>query len=184
MTIILTCFLGRRENSSLLKCASIVAASCISRLYEEILYREDVSCLLPIHAWANLVASIPRTFSSNDDQIPNQLDEKQISQLILEKMSEKHPSVALVQRRIRELRNTGANMFGLPDSPPDAAPAPITETRREILALFPFPSSFCPTLELLEPTEYSEAAQLGLFSDLLADVNNWDWPVEWSSFLF
>ncbi|KAJ5667096.1 hypothetical protein N7507_002960 [Penicillium longicatenatum] len=184
VTIILTCFLGRRENSPLLKCASIVASSCISRLYEEILYHEGTSFLLPIHAWANLVASIPRTFSK-DEQIPNQVNEKRISRMVLEKMSEKHPSVLLVQRRIDEIGRTEASAFSASDTPPDApnTATPSTEMTQEILSLFPYPSSFCPTLELLEPYA-SGTEQFDLFSDLLVDVNSWDWPVDWSSFLF
>ena len=59
--IILTCFLGRRDNPSL-KYVSMTASSCISRLYEVILLYDDVLYLLPIHACANLVASIPRSF--------------------------------------------------------------------------------------------------------------------------
>ncbi|KAJ5523127.1 hypothetical protein N7513_012671 [Penicillium frequentans] len=185
MTIILTCFLGRRENSPLLKCASIVASSCISRLYEEILYHEGTPFLLPIHAWANLVASIPRTFSK-DEQIPNQVNEKRISRMVLEKMGEKHPAVLLVQRRIDEIGHAGASAFSASDTPPDApnsAPTPSTEMAQEILFLFPYPLSFCPTLELLEPYS-SGTEQLDLFSDLLADIDNWDWPMEWSSILF
>ncbi|KAJ5552201.1 hypothetical protein N7494_001579 [Penicillium frequentans] len=185
MTIILTCFLGRRENSPLLKCASIVASSCISRLYEEILYHEGTPFLLPIHAWANLVASIPRTFSK-DVQIPNQVSEKRISRMVLDKMGEKHPAVLLVQQRIDEIGHAGASAFSASDTPPDApnsAPTPTTEMAQEILSLFPYPLSFCPTLELLEPYS-SGTEQLDLFSDLLADIDNWDWPMEWSSILF
>lgn len=185
VTIILTCFLGRRENSPLLKCASIVASSCISRLYEEILYHEGTSFLLPIHAWANLVASIPRTFSK-DDQSPYQTNEKSISRMVLEKMGEKHPAVLLVQQRIDEIGQAGASAFSASDTPPDAPDVALTsttETAQEILSLFPYPLSFCPTLELLEPYS-SGKEQPDLFSDLLADVNNWDWSVDWSSFLF
>ncbi|KAJ5920837.1 hypothetical protein N7466_009163 [Penicillium verhagenii] len=185
VTIILTCFLGRRENCPLLKCASIVASSCISRLYEEILYHEGTTFLLPIHAWANLVASIPRTFST-DEQIPNQANEKRISRMVLEKMSEKHPSVMMVQQRIDEMSHAGASVFGTPDTPPDAPNlnAPLTtETSQQILSLFPFPSSFCPTLDLFS-ADLNESEQPDIFADLLIDVNNWDWPVDWSSFLF
>lgn len=185
VTIILTCFLGRHENSPLLKCASIVASSCIARLYEEILYHEDVHYLLPIHAWANLVSSIPRTFS-NHEQVPNQANDKHISQMIMEKMSEKHPSVKLVQQRISQIGHAGADAFDHPDAPsntPNAAPAHTTEARRTILALFPFNSSFCPTLGMISPEDWSDSVELDLFSDLLVDVNNWDWPVEWSSML-
>lgn len=185
MTIILTCFLGRRENSPLLKCASIVASSCISRLYEEILYHEGTPFLLPIHAWSNLVASIPRTFSK-DEQIPNQVNEKRISRMVLEKIGEKHPAVLLVQRRIDEIGHAGPSAFSASDTPPSAlntASTPTTEMSQEILSLFPYPLSFCPTLELLEPCS-SGNEQPDLFSDLFADINNWDWPMDWSLFLF
>ncbi|KAJ5628862.1 hypothetical protein N7490_011090 [Penicillium lividum] len=184
-TIILTCFLGRRENCPLLKCASIVASSCISRLYEEILYHEGTPFLLPIHAWANLVASIPRTFSK-DEQIPNQANEKRIGRMVLEKMSEKHPGVKLVQQRIDEIGRLGASVFSTPDNPADVqntASLPSTEITGQILALFPFPLSFCSTLELFVP-DPGETEQPDLLSDLLIDINNWDWPVDWSSFLF
>ncbi|CAI7640399.1 unnamed protein product [Penicillium pancosmium] len=83
VTAILTFFLGRRDNPSLFKYASMAASSCIPRLYEEILFHEDASYLLPIHSWANLVAAIPHTFSDCELLNPSHAEELKISQQVL-----------------------------------------------------------------------------------------------------
>ena len=181
VTIILTCSLGRRDNSPCLKYVSMVASSCISRLYEEILYHEDVQYLLPIHSWANLVAAIPRAFSDSDLLNPDRAYELKISHQVLEKMSEKHTSAVMVQGKINGLGNLGASMFPQADN---MGPVP-DERRKDMALLFSFPSSFCPMLGLLQSTESGGSQILNSIPALSVDnIDGQDWPVDWSFFLF
>ncbi|CAI7607617.1 unnamed protein product [Penicillium glandicola] len=180
VTVILTCFLGRRDNPSLFKYASMVASSCISRLYEEILYHEDVQYLLPVHSWANLVAGIPRAFSDNDALNPDRDQEIRISKQVLEIMSEKHTSAALVLSKVKSFNNMRADAFiSQADSTWGALPVP---GKMHLAQLFPFPSSFCPMLELLKTAETSGNQPPDALPTLPMDSN--DWPIDWSSFLF
>ncbi|CAG8361963.1 unnamed protein product [Penicillium salamii] len=180
VTVILTCSLGRRDNSPCLKYVSMVASSCISRLYEEVLYHEDVQYLLPIHSWANLVAAIPRAFSDSDILNPNRIHELEICQQVLEKMSEKHTSASMIRGKIDTLGNLGVSMFPQAD---DLSPIP-DQRKRDMARLFPFPMEFCPMLDLLH---WGKDGGQGL-DDLPAlsmnSMDGQDWPVDWSLFLF
>ncbi|KAJ5409427.1 uncharacterized protein N7487_003786 [Penicillium crustosum] len=142
VTVILTCFLGRRGNPSLFKYASMAASSCVSRLYEEILYHEDVKYLLPIHSWANLVAAIPRAFSDSDALNPDREEELRISKQVLETMSEKHTSAVLVLSKVNGLDNMRADTFpAQADNTWGALPVP---RHMQLAQLFPFPLKLLP----------------------------------------
>jgi hypothetical protein len=181
VTIILTCSLGRRDNSPCLKYVSMVASSCISRLYEEILYHEEVQYLLPIHSWANLVAAIPRAFSDSDILNPNRAYELKISYQVLEKMSEKHTSAVMVQGKISGLGSLGASLFPHADNMGSRLDGRI----KNMALLFPFPSSFCSMLELLQSAENSGSQVSNTLPALSTDnIDGQDWPVDWSFFLF
>ncbi|CAG7936546.1 unnamed protein product [Penicillium nalgiovense] len=180
VTVILTCFLGRRHNPSLFKYASMVASSCISRLYEEILYHEDVQYLLPIHSWANLVAGIPRAFTDNDALNPDRGEELRISKQVLEIMSEKHTSAALALSKMDGFNNMRVDAF--PVQTENTWGALPVSGQIQLAQLFPFPSSFCPMLGLLRSAETSENGTPDMLPTLPMDSN--DWPIDWSSFLF
>ncbi|OQE47238.1 hypothetical protein PENCOP_c001G01982 [Penicillium coprophilum] len=180
VTVILTCFLGRQHNPSAYKYASMTASSCISRLYEEILYHEDVRYLLPIHSWANLIAGIPRAFSDSETLNPNRDEELRISKQVLETMSKKHTSAAFVLDKIKGLHNIRTDAFpAQADNTWGALPVP---GQMQLAQLFPFPSSFCPMLNLLRTTEASENQLPDALLTLPTDSN--DWPIDWSFFLF
>ncbi|CAG8893792.1 unnamed protein product [Penicillium egyptiacum] len=180
VTVILTCFLGRRHNPSLFKYSSMVASSCISRLYEEIVYHEDVQYLLPIHSWANLVAGIPRAFTDNDALNLNRDEEVRISKQVLETMSERHTSAALALSKINGFNNMPADAF--PAQADSAWGAFPVRGQMQLAHLFPFPSSFCPMLGLLRTAETSENETPDALLNLPMESN--DWPIDWSSFLF
>lgn len=174
VTSILTFFLGRRDNPPLFKYASMAASSCISRLYEEILFHEDVKYLLPIHSWANLVAAIPRTFSDNEFFNPELAEEGKICQKVLEKIGEKHTSAALVQSRIATL-SVSATVFNSP-------PIPLPEQDRQyLIEFFDFPAGYCSMLSNLHLAPAQNNDQIETFAaENAAD----EWEVDWSSFIF
>ncbi|CAI7567354.1 unnamed protein product [Penicillium bialowiezense] len=179
VTVILACSLGRRDNSPCLKHVSMVASSGISRLYEEILHHEDVQYLLPIHAWANLVAAIPRAFSESDILNPNRMHELNISHQVLETMSKKHTSAAMVRGKIDGLSNLGTSLFPQAD---EFSPIP-EERRKEMALLFPFPSSFCPMLDLLSSSRFGSDSMNDISALSMDSMDGQDWPVDWSLFL-
>jgi hypothetical protein len=158
----------------------MVASSCISRLYEEILYHEDVQYLLPIHSWANLVAGIPRAFTDNDALNPDRDEELRISKQLLEIMSEKHTSAALALRKIDGFNNMRTDAF--PTQTENTWGALPVPGQMQLAQLFPFPSSFCSMLGLLRSAETSENEAPDTLLALPMDSN--DWPIDWSSFLF
>ncbi|OQD79862.1 hypothetical protein PENANT_c042G06561 [Penicillium antarcticum] len=148
VSIVLTCFLGRRDNTPLLKYLSIAASSCISRLYEEIIYREEVQYLLPIHSWTQLVAAIPHVFCDMDSLQSYRADDDRISEQILGKMSEKHPSAGMVLSKIQSLSNLGISMFPVQfDAMWNGLPAPTSDEKKHINTMLPFPVGFCPMLD-------------------------------------
>lgn len=184
VTTILTCFLGRRENSSLFKYSSMAASSCIARLYEEILLREEVTYLLPIHSWAHLVAAIPRAFSDSDLLNPDRAYEFQISEQTLGILSKKHTSATAIQSRINALGGSSAGTFPTQaDTMWDSIPAQIQDEKKQrVLSLFHFPANFSPMLDLLSSARSLGGAQPP--HSLPIDNDADDWSVDWSSFLF
>ncbi|KAJ5961372.1 uncharacterized protein N7479_008522 [Penicillium vulpinum] len=180
VTVILICFLGRRDNPSLFKFASMTASCCVSRLYEEIIYHEDVQYLLPIHSWVNLVAGIPRAFSDSGALNPDRDEELRISTQVLETMSEKHTSAAYVLDKINGLNKMHADAF--PAQSDNTWGAFSVPEQMKVVQLFPFPSSFCPMLSLLGTVETSETQPPDVLVTSSMDSN--DWPIDWSFFLF
>lgn len=182
-TVIITCFLSRRDNPSLFKYASLAASSCVSRLYEEILYHEDVQYLLPVHAWAILVAGIPRAFSDSDALNPDRGEELRTSKLVLEIMSEKHSSAALVLSKFNNINNLRADAFPTQTGTMwEEYRVPTSDAQADMALLFPFPTSFCPMLELLKNADSTRRQSSDGTPGFAMESN--DWPVDWSFFLF
>ncbi|KAJ5310598.1 uncharacterized protein N7443_003059 [Penicillium atrosanguineum] len=182
-TTILASFLSRRDNPSLFKYASMAASSCISRLYEEILLHEEVTYLLPIHSWVNLVAAIPRAFTDSDTLNPERAHELKISQQVLDKLGEKHTSAVMIRTRLETLRNPGEGEFSSSaDILWHSLPAPVLDDKEQrVLFLFHFPVNFSPMLDFLSAVGSLDQQQLDSFA---MDNNAVDWSIEWSSFLF
>ncbi|KAJ6023961.1 hypothetical protein N7540_004758 [Penicillium herquei] len=181
--VILVCFLNHRENPLLFKYVSMAASSCISRLYEEILFHEEVTYLLPIHSWALLVASVPRKFGDSDMLNPDRANESRISQDVLNKMSEKHPSAAMVLNRINSPNGGDLIVFPAQDEHMSSPPVMMPDDKRQhLLSLFHFPDKFCSTLDLLRSAGRAENCQLESQPELTMDGSG-SWPIDWSLFL-
>ncbi|KAJ5734089.1 hypothetical protein N7493_002875 [Penicillium malachiteum] len=182
--MILICFLNHRENPLLFKYVSVAASSCISRLYEEILFHEEVTYLLPIHSWANLVASIPRTFGDINTLNPDRAKESKISRDVLTKMSEKHSSAAMVLNRINSPVDGDPIVFSAQNEPMTSLPVPIPDDKTQhLFSLFHFPEKFCPTLDLLRSADQAANCQLDSQPEWTMDDSG-SWPIDWSLFLF
>lgn len=179
---------GPHRQSLRLCSASIVASSCITRLYEEILYHEDVTYLLPIHGWMILVAAVPQIYSVT--KFPNQKgiceEELDILTSVLSELHNKYPSAGPVLKKIATFRQKGITFSGLENTTTNECTtsgaqnsAHSDEFFSNIDALFPFPDCFSPKLKLLRPAaaETSDIPEQSGFMPFNVDEMSWtfDW---------
>lgn len=174
VAVILVCLLpGPHRQSATFCTASIVASSCIARLYEEILCHEEVHCLLPIHGWTALVAAVPQIYCSV--KYPHFAsvcaEELDITAAVLAQMRDKYESAAVVLAKVDALRRTDAAAalicLNHPLPPPSSSSSspprvngignqtddqPWRETEEladAVSGLFPFPDRLSPKMRLL-----------------------------------
>ncbi|KAH8650557.1 fungal-specific transcription factor domain-containing protein [Tricladium varicosporioides] len=179
---------GPHRQSLRLCSASVVASSCITRLYEEILYHEDVNFLLPIHGWMILVAAVPQIYSVT--KFPNQKEtcEEELGILIsvLSELHNKYPSAGPVLKKIATFRQKGITFSGLDNTTTNECIgstaqnlAHSDEFFNNIDALFPFPDCFSPKLKLLRP-DTSEASDIpGQLGFMPFNVDEMSWTFDW-----
>ncbi|KAB2569404.1 Cutinase transcription factor 1 beta [Lasiodiplodia theobromae] len=190
VAVILVCLLPGPHRQSLTFCtASIVASSCIARLYEEILCHEEVHCLLPIHGWTTLLAAVPQIYCGV--KYPNLAsvcaEELDISAAVLEQMRDKYESAAVVLTKVDALRRTDAAaaagwlnqpLSSSSSSPPRANGSSSSnqtggdQSWREtegladaVAGLFPFPSHLSPKMGLL-PLPFGSSAASAVAVDI------------------
>ncbi|KAF9636493.1 hypothetical protein BFW01_g7389 [Lasiodiplodia theobromae] len=190
IAVILVCLLPGPHRQSLTFCtASIVASSCIARLYEEILCHEEVHCLLPIHGWTTLLAAVPQIYCGV--KYPNLAsvcaEELDISAAVLEQMRDKYESAAVVLTKVDALRRTDAAaaagwlnqpLSSSSSSPPRANGSSSSnqtggdQSWREtegladaVAGLFPFPSHLSPKMGLL-PLPFGSSAASAVAVDI------------------
>ncbi|KIX03137.1 uncharacterized protein Z518_06688 [Rhinocladiella mackenziei CBS 650.93] len=167
---------------------SLIASSCIARLYEEMEYRDDIAYLLPINTWYIMVGCIPQVHQStgrpNGDTICE--DELNILRHALRTMANKYPPSRNVlygiDRFARKRTTTGKNEVRRPlgisdltggrsnENDPGAFP---DELVRE---LFPLPKTMCPRMDLLEPVGERREP-----STMSGEIFPWDEqnPMDW-----
>ncbi|KAK0609225.1 Acetamidase regulatory protein [Lasiodiplodia hormozganensis] len=194
VAVILICLLPGPHRQSLTFCtASIVASSCIARLYEEILCHEEVHCLLPIHGWTTLLAAVPQIYCGvkYPHLAPICAEELDISAAVLEQMRDKYESAAVVLTKVDALRRTdAAAAVGWLNQPPlssssSSSPPPRVngsssnnqtggdQSWREtegladaVAGLFPFPSHLSPKMGLLLPLPFGSSAASAVAVDI------------------
>ncbi|KAL1617867.1 hypothetical protein SLS56_010789 [Neofusicoccum ribis] len=177
--------------------SSIIASSCAARLYEEILHREEVLCLLSIHGWANLVSAVPQFYCGI--KFPHYsavcAEELSINRAVLTQMRDRYPSADVVLRKIDSLPRTDT----IPN-PRSSAAESSSRTRcsqvegledfgntqlPDVAALFPFPDSLSPKMGLLPPQASSEgfdaSADVGS-PTMQFDLDSLSWPLDMSAF--
>lgn len=142
---------------------SLIAASCMSRLYEEIYYREQACCLLPINGFFCMLASLPLLYYQPQSKEKKFIRQEEIEIIcsIMRSMQPKYGGSEMVLTKIqrlekevhasvqRYLQETGAS--GLPGDG-------ILHTPHQYLEeLFPFPSTICTHMDLIgEPGEFAQ----------------------------
>ncbi|OQU94373.1 Fungal specific transcription factor domain-containing protein [Cladophialophora immunda] len=152
--------------------AALVASSCLARLYEEIEWRDDINYFLSVHHWYVMVACVPQAHYSASLYDPDNLctEELNIFIKILEQMRTKWPAVETLLKKVERLRqsplgqmdNGSGHMGTLQDGTASSGSVPMST----IAALFPFPSSVCPRMGLLE----EDITQQGDFSLIAAQA--------------
>ncbi|PTU21608.1 hypothetical protein P175DRAFT_0556574 [Aspergillus ochraceoroseus IBT 24754] len=96
---------GTHRHTFLLCKTAIVASSCVARLYESMLYREDVPRLLSIHRWVSLVVAVPLIycsilFSNGEVDSPEELA---IIRSVSAQLSKNSRSIHMAATRINQL---------------------------------------------------------------------------------
>lgn len=185
---------GRFFHPSVISTITLVASSCIIRLYREMDYRDDINYLMPINNWSMMVASLPQLSSlcyesnstTSSDQPPNpdplSLEELNILIEIMNERTVKFPGAGAVLEKIKRSkidilsRGVSPNMLlGIPGSNKDAWA--FNESERTYTSvsgvheLFPFSKEISPRMDLLFTMEAEEFPS-GLFENFT------DWSIE------
>ncbi|OAG43117.1 hypothetical protein AYO21_02736 [Fonsecaea monophora] len=145
---------------------SVVAASAIATLFEEIYYRGDIISLLPINNWYCMVASVPLVHALVKFPDTNARHREDLAKvrLALQDMRANNPSSALILANVDRVQrsvlgdggNGGVVQSHLPADASAGRPAFGDNMfcaglchRVDKLRLFPFPASLCPSMDLL-----------------------------------
>jgi hypothetical protein len=175
---------GPHRNSLLLCSASIIASSCIARLYEELLHHEDATYLLPIHGWVNLVAAVPQIYciAKFPDLKPVCDEELDIITAVLTELYNKYPSAGPVIRKIARFRQSGIAFSGLGTA---VGVTDMAENIRNIDGLFsdlgglfPFPDSISPKMDRLRPRD-DEGQDMVDPNFMPFNVDEMTWTFDW-----
>lgn len=137
---------------------SLVASSCMARLYQEIDCRDDLNYLLGAHNWLLMVAAIPQLLYNAAECSPESdnycSEELDILVSSLEQLQVRLPGATVVLNAINRLR-TSRNSGRVQNT------TTIFEPRENVFSseghdmlsfrdLFPFPNSLSPRLSLWE----------------------------------
>lgn len=143
----------------------LIASSCMIRLYEEIVFREETCFLLPINGFLCMVASLPQIYYKPRSAEREAARKCEIDILcsVMKHMRGKYGGSEMVLRRILKLqRNVDASMEGRTLGPgaPGTPSSPISDgSCGRLDELFPFPADMCSHMDLIQrggdPEEYS-----------------------------
>lgn len=140
--------------------ASILAATCIAELYEEIHYREDSSHLLSINGFMSLVAAIVLVFHRPNSSEKGTIRKNGIESIcsVLRVMSTKYGGARSVLQRIQglqvraERRDTSVNSLQN-DAVSSSAPWVARSVNAHLRELLPFPLSLDENVNILDTAE-------------------------------
>ncbi|CAG9950331.1 unnamed protein product [Clonostachys rosea f. rosea IK726] len=157
---------------------SLLASSCIARLYEETQLREDVCFLIHIHSFYCMVGAIPllywRTRSHSKENC--RLEELGILRSTVEQLSTRFGGAGTV------LRNMEALEAELQQRRSDSSIDDMMQVEENIIAgdgeqieeLFPFPLELCPNMDLLDPAGAVRMEEsLNITHSFVQDLPEW-----------
>jgi hypothetical protein len=184
--IIVFCRLfGQSLTQSTSSAASLLASSCITRLYEEINLRDEINYLMPINNWFLMVGCAPQVHhnatSSGTDQLC--VEELHILMDALNYMGLKWPPARTllgIIERLTTIDSTRPATFGqttttYQDNERVAETWPHRKSSDLLNALFPFPRSLSPRMELIDSNmeDLSEQFAFERLADFGSDELNW-----------
>lgn len=130
--------------------ASLVASSCLARLYQEIDDHDEINYLMPVHNWHLMVACVPQIhqdtlFHDEDDLCNAELDTLSMA---LRCMRLKWPPANNVLTTIDRLRATKDEV----KRPSEGYQWPMGSCPEgcELKSLFPFQRDMCPRMALID----------------------------------
>lgn len=197
-TIIFAIFRYRpSDNRSRVTLLTLVASSCMIRLFEELYHHEQISQLLPINGFFLMLAAIPQIYYHPQTPVKERLREEELSVIraIMGQLRIKYGGCDMVLRKICRLQDE--ELQGRPSKQLLFDDRQALETLGELpflsvsRQLFPFPAEMFPNLDLLgEEVLGSDEIDLSdlfpvegsledwSFNDpqLWVDVDGLDWP--------
>lgn len=165
---------------------SLVASSCMVRLYQEMDFRDDINYLLAMNNWYLMLAAVPQlNFNvgahANDATCNEELD---ILSSVLRQRIIKFPGCLAIVETVEKFRSQHAS-----HSPETTASGIRRDPERSaeyisipaVQELFPFPKSMCPRMELLDEGSGDE---LEPFEDGPGLMPFEDWTYDLGDFSF
>ncbi|KAF4834937.1 Acetamidase regulatory protein [Colletotrichum tropicale] len=184
VTIILLQLLDGKGTRPSIAASSLTAASCISRLYEEIHCREETAHLIAIHGYFLMVAAVPLVCfprQSREDEVTRDEELKVICD-VLGEMRSRYGGSDLVLRKIRQLQKDTDSRGGQSSHdcrsgvPGEHATWATRSVGERLNDLFAFPPGFCPRMNMPEAEMNSTEgagrdwlSQIEYFPDFLSE---------------
>jgi hypothetical protein len=176
---------GHAIRSSAASLASLVASSCIARLYEEMDWRDDLNYLLPINNWFLMVACVPQIHhdAGLHDQDDVCTEDLSILMTVLKQMGVKWPPANGILNTVDRLRkskndattNISQSLAPRGDSADnDYLAMSGQSTAATLHGLFPFPRSMCPRMSLLDHS-IKEQRDSTTYAATPPNEETWDW---------
>ncbi|KAJ2980448.1 hypothetical protein NQ176_g2633 [Zarea fungicola] len=161
---------GASRRNSMLHATAAAASSCLARIYEEILHRDEVAYLLPADAWFMLVCGGAGIYCSSpaEDKGRSSRAEVEILRGVLTQMATKYPSAQVAMETLDRMQQDMSRKDERP-GPPTNFDEPsvgagrnfssLSQSRHleategiqfDFRSLFPVPNEFCAALGSIE----------------------------------
>lgn len=166
---------------------TIVASSCMIRLYEEMYYHEHAARLGSVHGFFLMLAAIPQIFHRTQIAEKETLREKELDLIcaILKHLRVKFGGSNMVLNRILRLRaesQSNAGQDSVADAYSPAGGVSAEDPIEGVDQLFPFPADFSTNLDLLQHGESVGESHEDVMIDVLAFESSLiDWSMDNSS---
>lgn len=166
--------------------ASLVASSCIARLYEEILFRDEMNYLTPLHNWFLMVSCAPQIHHNAVYQGRDKICNEELPILItaLRYMRLKSPPAGVLLDIIERLSGVASN--GMAQSNSTATNLQDNTSAEEswltqlphaglLNSLFPFPGSLSPRLSMIKGRNDEPSDLVGFGRTLEQEDDDLEW---------
>lgn len=163
---------GQATHPSMAPTLSLVASSCMARLYEEIDDHDETNYLTPVHNWSLMVGCIPQIHrhttllpEDDDDDLCN--TELDIFVASLKCMRVKWPPANTILATVDRLRTAAKGhqraYYPSVERHQNIYPPPTSSEfqTRLLKTLFPFPRDLCPRMALVYPGFEEEEEEEG-----------------------